>query len=76
MIDQIKIMIRIFELTHPGCVAVFMFDHSPAHEGFAKDAFNINNININPGGKQRKLCETIILLNNPAPAFGEEDTHG
>lgn len=33
-------------------------------------------MNINTGEKQRKLCNTIILLNNPNPAPGEDDTHG
>ena len=74
LIDQIKIMIRIFELMHPGCIAVFTFNHSSAHKGFAEDALNINNMNINPGRKQRKLCKTIIPLNNPASAFGKKDT--
>ena len=76
LIDQIKITIQIFELTHPNCVAVFTFDRSSAHEGFAEDALNVNNMNINPGGKQRKLRDTVIPLNNPDPAPGEEDTRG
>jgi hypothetical protein len=33
-------------------------------------------MNINPGGKQRKLHDTIIPRNNPDPAPGEEDTCG
>jgi hypothetical protein len=33
-------------------------------------------MNLNPGGKQRKLRDTIIPLNNPDPALGEEDTRG
>ncbi len=69
----------IFQHTHPNCVAVFVFDRSSAHEGFADDSLNINNVNINPGGKQKKLRDTlaIIPLNNPDPATGdEEDTRG
>ena len=33
-------------------------------------------MNLCPGGKQKKLCNTIIPLNNPEPAPGEEDTCG
>ena len=33
-------------------------------------------MNINPGGKQKKLRNTRIPLNNPGPAPGEEDTCG
>jgi len=44
------------------------------HEGYADNALNINSMNINPGGKQKKLRDTRIPLNNPSPAPGEEDT--
>ena len=53
-----------------------MFDRSSTHEGFAEDALNINNMNVNPGGRQRKLRDTVIPLKNPGPAPGEEDTRG
>ena len=33
-------------------------------------------MNVNPGRKQRKLHDTIIPLNNPDPAPGEEDMRG
>jgi hypothetical protein len=45
------------------------------HEGYADNALNIKSMNINPGGKQKKLQDTRIPLNNPGPAPGEEDTH-
>ena len=74
--DQIKIAIKVFDHTHPNCIAIFVFDRSSAHEGFADNALVINNMNINPGGKQRKLRDTVIPLNNPDPTPGEEDTCG
>ena len=76
LIEQIKNTISIFKLTHPDCTAVFVFDRSSAHEGFAEDALNINRMNVNPGGKQKRLRDTIIPLNNPDPAPGEDDTRG
>jgi hypothetical protein len=45
-----------------------------AHEGYADNALNINSMNLNPGGKQKKLQDTRIPLNNPGPAPGKEDT--
>jgi hypothetical protein len=33
-------------------------------------------MNINPGGKQRKLHDTTIPLSNPPPPRGEVDTRG
>ena len=74
--DQIKIAIKIFDHTHPNCIVIFVFDRSSAHEGFADNALNINNMNVNPGGKQRKLHDTVIPLNNLDPTPGEEDTRG
>jgi hypothetical protein len=73
---QVKNTIQVFEYTHPNCVAVFTFDWSSAHEGFSENALNVNNMNVNPGGRQRKLRNTVIPQSNPAPAPGEEDTHG
>src|SRR6266851_2282473 len=76
LIEQVKITIKVFEYTHPDCIAIFIFDRSSAHEGFAENALNINNMNINPGGKQRKLRNTFIPHNNPDLAPGKEDTWG
>jgi len=33
-------------------------------------------MNVNPGNKQRQLCDTVIPFSNPDPAPGKEDTHG
>src|SRR5712671_4675762 len=74
LIEQIKITISVFEATHKNTVGVFVFDRSSAHEGFAEDALNVNRMNVNPGGKQKKLRNTVIPLSNPDPAPGEEDT--
>jgi hypothetical protein len=76
LIEQIKITIPIFKITHPNRIGIFVFDRSSAHEGFAEDALNINHMNIKPCGKQRKLQNTVIPLSNLDPAPGEEDTHG
>lgn len=69
---------NIFEFLHPGAVGVFVFDCSSAHEAFAENALNVNNMNINPGGRgQRKLRNTTIPLDNPAPQHnGVPDTRG
>jgi hypothetical protein len=76
LIEQIKNTISIFELTHPNCTGVFVFNWSSTHEGFVEEALNINRMNVNPGGKQKWLRNTIIPLNNLDPAPGKDDTHG
>jgi hypothetical protein len=74
LIKQVKTAIDVFNYTHLDCVAVFMFDRSSAHEGFTENALNVNSMNINPAGKQRKLRDIHIPCSNPDPAPGEEDT--
>ena len=76
LINQLKHTIKVFEHTHPDHVAIFVFDRSSAHEGFAENALNVNNMNVGHGKKQRKLRDTVIPLSNPEPAPGEEDTRG
>jgi hypothetical protein len=68
--------VNIFEYLHPDKVGVWLFDCSLAHEGLAVDALNVNNMNVNPRGKQKLLRDTIIPLNNPPPQPGKVDTRG
>ena len=76
LIDQLKHTIKVFEHTHPDSVGIFVFDRSSAHEGFAQNALNVHNMNVNPGNNQRRLRDTVVPLSNPGPAPGEEDTRG
>lgn len=73
---QTELAADIFEHTHPDMIGVWVFDCSSAHEGLAEDALNINNMNVNPGGKQTHLRDTIIPLSNPLPLPGKPDTRG
>jgi hypothetical protein len=66
----------VFKHTYPGCIRDFVFDRSSVYKGFAEDALNINLMNLHPEGKQKKLYDTIILLNNLDLALGKEDTYG
>ena len=74
--EQMEHAVDIFEHTHPGKVAIWLFDCSSAHEGLAPDALNINNMNVNPGGKQCHLRSTVIPSSNPPPKPGRIDTRG
>ena len=76
LMDQMQHAVNIFEYLHPDKVGIWLFDCSSAHEGLAEDALNINNMNINPGGKQHHLCPTVIPTNNPPPKPGRPDTRG
>lgn len=74
--DQTTDAVDIFEYLHPNKVGIWLFDCSSAHKGLAADALNVNNMNVNPGGKQKHLCTTIIPINNPPPKPGHPDTRG
>jgi hypothetical protein len=75
LVEQTKNTLTIFEYAHPNCIGIFVFNCSSTYEGFAENALNVNDININLGKKQKKMCNTIIPLNNPGLAPSEEDTH-
>jgi hypothetical protein len=47
--------IPIFEQTHPGKVALFMFDNSSNHNAYADDALVVSRMNLKDGGKQPLL---------------------
>ena len=65
--DLIKVTIPIFEYLQPGAIGIWIFDCSSAHEALSEDALNVKNMNIKPGGKQAKLRNTTIPMNNPGP---------
>ncbi|KAF8139716.1 hypothetical protein EV363DRAFT_1392657 [Boletus edulis] len=46
---------------------LFVFDQSSVHGAFAKDALNAKEMNVKPGGKQRKMHDTTIPMDNPNP---------
>jgi hypothetical protein len=74
--DQLQDTVDIFEYLHPNAVGVWVFDCSSSHEGLTSNALNINNMNVNPGGKQTLLRDTTIPLTNPPPKTGKLDTCG
>lgn len=38
---------------------VWVFDHSSCHAATADDALDVNKMNVNPGGKQRVMRDTV-----------------
>lgn len=65
LIKQVKeSVIPIFNLLHPNIQGVFVFDCSLAHEAYGPTAIRVQNMNIGPGSKQSKLCNTIIPSND------------
>ena len=70
MREKTRDAVDIFEYMHPDKVGIWIFDCSSAHEGYAADALNVNNMNVRPGGKQKHLRDTFIPLNNTPPKPG------
>ena len=59
---QIEQAVAFAELKYPkeeGWRHVWVFDHSSCHAAMADDALEANRMNVNPGGKQRKMRDTV-----------------
>lgn len=74
--EQLKDAVDIFKVIYPDAVGVWAFDCSSAYKGLAPDALNVNRMNVNPGGKQTLMHDTIIPMSNLPPKPGQQDTHG
>jgi hypothetical protein len=61
MVDHtVKVAIPIFHAAFPHCQAVFLFDNASNHSSYAADALRVENMNLNPGGKQAWLRDGFI----------------
>ena len=61
-IQQIKQAVNMVEFKYPpvdGWRHVWVFNHSSCHAAMADDALDANKTNVNPGGKQRKMRDTV-----------------
>ena len=59
--EQIKRVVDMVELKYPpqdGWRHVWVFDHCSCHAAMADDALDANKMNVNPGGKQRRMRDT------------------
>ena len=48
---QTKEMLKVFDILHPGCIAVVAYDNSANHHAMAGDALIANRLNLKDGGK-------------------------
>ena len=48
---QLNHAITVFEILHPGCKGLFLFDNSTGHSKMAENALLAQNMNAGPGGK-------------------------
>ena len=58
VLAQIRIAVDVFEATHPGKKALFLFDNSTGHNAYVEDALIAHHMNYRPGGKQPRLRST------------------
>ena len=60
LVEQLEVVIKIFEELHPNCKLLFAFDNSQNHHARAPDALYVQNINLGDGGKAvKKLRDTV-----------------
>ena len=76
LMTQLKTATDIFERQFPDAIGVWIFDCSSSHEALAPDALNVNQMNVNPGGNQWAMRDTIIPFSNPPPCQGQTDSRG
>ncbi|KAI6131239.1 hypothetical protein EDD16DRAFT_1468478, partial [Pisolithus croceorrhizus] len=71
-VDQVgQAVNQIFEWMYPNAITEFVFDQSLAHGALTKDALNVKEMNVKPGGKQKIMHDRL-----PGGAdyfFGSED---
>ncbi|KAF8581939.1 hypothetical protein K439DRAFT_1647755 [Ramaria rubella] len=65
LIVQVMRMIPIFKRLYLGAVGEFFFDRSSIHSAFAPNTPNSKELNLRPGGKQRVMQITFILMAKP-----------
>lgn len=55
VMQVMHLAIKLFEITHPGCEGVFVFDNSSCHGLYADDALVARRLNAFPGGQQPRM---------------------
>ena len=69
LIKQMEKALKIFERLHPNKIGVFQFDCSSNHQAYANDALRKESMNLNPGGAQKKLRDSVFGPNNTPQKF-------
>jgi hypothetical protein len=50
LVEQTKVAITLFEILHPGCIALFAFDNSANHHAYAQDALKSARLSLSDKG--------------------------
>ena len=58
-LTQVEKAINIFERKYPNHTALFLFDNAPSHCKCSDDSLNAKKMNVNPGGKQPVMRDTL-----------------
>jgi hypothetical protein len=60
-LKQVEQTVTIAEMKYPSIThnSVFLFDQSSGHTAYAADALNANRMNVNPGGTQPRMRDTV-----------------
>jgi hypothetical protein len=66
-------VLRLFELVHPGCIAVVNYDNSMNHHAMAPDALVVSRLNSSGGKKDVKMRDTTWGPNNTAQLMQRAD---
>jgi hypothetical protein len=70
---QTMSVLRLFEILHPGCVAVVNYDNSMNHHAMAPDALVVNRLQSATGKPGIKMRDTVFGPNNTPQAMQRAD---
>ena len=62
-VEQVARAVKIANIKYPksnGWRVVWIFDHSSCHAAMADDSLDVNQMNVKPGGKQRKMRDGVF----------------
>ena len=59
LLKQVEHTIDIFEKVNPNARGLFLFDNAPSHKKQADDSLNVDKMNVNPGGMQPIMRDTM-----------------
>lgn len=62
--------IPAFEAQFPGCQALFAFDNSRNHLKYAEDALRVTEMNLEPGGTNKKIMRDTFVTDPREPGGG------
>ncbi len=70
LVDQLGVVMTIFEDAHPGCILIFMFKNSQNHHARPPNGLSVDHLNQSDGGKNTKPMRETLSQGQPQSMKG------